>query len=118
MARRHAEMAPAALFLYVSGLARIAVPFLAGWSEAGQAMAAIGLVWGIIGFALIKRGWRWLAWLAFFAALAGALAALWPALGPASTVPHWLYWTIVAADGLAALMLFGVLWGALARREI
>ena len=102
----HAEMKPAAWMMYLSALLHFAAPVVAGFSQAALGLLPFGVVWAVIGWLLVTRGWRFLAWVAFFLALLGVIAGLAGAAG----VPVWVTNGIALADGLAAACLFVVLW--------
>ena len=97
-----------ALLLGLSGLLHIVAPFVSGFSSEGLTLVPFGLAWLLIALGLL-RGMRWLAWVAFFAAISLGIVAMSSAFG-FSDVPGWLYGTIAVADGLAAVTLFGHLW--------
>lgn len=72
--------------------------------------AVIGaLVWAILAFGLSK-GLRWVAYLAFIMALFGTSAALGVAMGLPAGLGQWVWIAIIAADILAAITLFRLLW--------
>jgi len=78
-----------------------------GIGHATTFLAGVGIVLAVLGIGLV-RPWRWLAALAFLAALAGAVSGF-GALRT-SGLPDWAVWPMVAVDGLAALVLFADLW--------
>ena len=109
MPRPHAQFRPAAWMMYLSGLAHLIAPLVSGTTSGALGLVPVGVLWIVLGWILVSRGWRWLAWVAFFLALAGAIAALGIATGGAD-VAAWLAWAVVAFDAGAAAALFVVLW--------
>lgn len=69
----------------------------------------------VLFFLGLSRGKMWVAWLAFIAMLIGVSGAMSELFG-ASLVPDWVFWGIIAADGVAAILLFGAIWAG--RKEV
>ena len=102
----HGLMKPAAWMMYGSAALHLVAPVVAGFSPGSLALLPFAVIWAVIAWLLINRGWRWLAWGAFFLALFGVIASL---VGPGD-VPVWLMRGITLFDALAAACLFVVLW--------
>ena len=97
----------AGLFLIISGLLHLPIMFWAGLAGFGTQMAIAGVIWILIGLGLRKhiRGLPYLAFLLMLFGLIYVFATL--GSGP---VPTWWWLLIGAADLLAALFLFRVIW--------
>lgn len=97
----------AGLFFIISGLLHLPLFLWAGTSPFAIQMAITGLIWIMIGFGL-----RWriplLPYLAFLLMLVG-LVYVFVVLG-FGPVPSWWWLLIGAADLLAALCLFRLIW--------
>jgi hypothetical protein len=57
----------------------------------------------------LARGMLWVAWIAFIAMLGGTAGAI-VELNADSILPDWPFWGILAADILAAALLFFTIW--------
>ena len=109
MLKTDGEFSRAALMLLLSAVLHIVVIVVsAGGYVMPMLVGAIG--WFLIGAGL-QRGLRWLAHIAFLLAMIGAVVALGYAMGAFGLVAM-AFWAIVAADLLAAILLFGALWRA------
>ena len=102
----YAHMKPAMWMMYLSALLHFLAPMASGFTFASVVLVPIGLVWTVIGWLLMTRGWRGLAWIGFFLALIGMVAGL---IGVAG-VAAWVMTGIALADLAAAVCLFVVLW--------
>lgn len=100
--------ATAAPLVFLSGLLHLPVFAVDGMTGFAGAMAVIGLVYIAIAAGL-RRGWRWLSWIAFLAMAFGAVAA-YIAAGTDASLHRWLFLAIAIIDLLAAIILFGALW--------
>lgn len=98
----------AILLLYASAALHVLAPLVGGLSSEALVLVPIGALYFAVCIGL-GRGWRWLAWLTYFAMLIGGIGALSYALSP-TLVPDWWYHMIAIADFLCALMLFLHLW--------
>lgn len=98
--------APAALFIALSAaLHLIALP-LGAWEGFGWVFVAIAAYYAVL-IAMLLRGWRWAAYLAYLCMLiggVGAFAEVW------RSDPAWAYAAIMGADFIAAALLFVPLW--------
>ena len=103
----HGLMRPTAWMMYASAALHFVAPFVSGFSTGALMLVGGGVMWAVIGWVLVTRGWRWLAWCGFFAALFGMIVGL---VGVAG-VPDWVTSGFALADMLAAVGLFVVLWG-------
>ena len=72
--------------------------------------AALGaMIWAALAYGLF-RAFRAVAYLAFLMGLFGIIAALSIAMGLPVGLGQWIWFTILAADGLVAVTLFFLLW--------
>ena len=112
--RRSEDMKPrgpfsiAVIFVLISAVLHIVAPLFGGMTPDATGLVAFGIFWLAIAWGL-NQGWRWLAYIAFIAALIGGSAAVALYVGW-STVPGWIYLGIIVADWLAAAALFVTLW--------
>ena len=98
----------AAFLLAISGALHVLLPFVGEFVNEAAFHLPVGIVWLAVAYGL-SFNLRWLAWLAFFAAMAGAITAMSFALDyPA--IPNALFWAIAGLQALAVVVLFGVLW--------
>ena len=96
------------LLILVSAMLHILTFVAGGFASEMMAFLPLGLVFGLIAFGL-SRGWRWLAYVAFLAAMIGAvfvLSYLWTPIA----APQWTLISIIAVNCLAAAALFAALW--------
>ncbi len=102
----HAQYRPAAWMMYLSAALQLIAPFVSGFNSGSLTLLVFAFVWGVIGYVLLTRGVRWLAWVGFLLALVGMIAGLTGMEG----VPTWVTFGISLADLAAAACLFVVLW--------
>ncbi|KGF70570.1 hypothetical protein LL06_04180 [Hoeflea sp. BAL378] len=108
MFRYSTSLGLAALLIWISALVHMATPAVAGFSEETFWLVPAALVLAVMGYLMIPNR-RWMAWLTFYALLAGAIAAFAFSAAP-STIPY-LWWMLIVAANLApALLLFIYLW--------
>ncbi|MEZ5812944.1 MAG: hypothetical protein R3D45_16160 [Rhizobiaceae bacterium] len=100
----------AAPLVFLSGLLHLPVFVADGMTAFAGAMAVTGLIYIAIAAGL-RRGWRWLSWIAFLVMTFGAVAAYILA-GSDASLHRWLFLAIAVVDVLAAIVLFGSLWRA------
>ncbi|MEO0911570.1 MAG: hypothetical protein AAFY59_01055 [Pseudomonadota bacterium] len=100
--------APAALCAFISAVLHVVALGISLFEVHAGLFLAGAAIFAVIGFGLLADR-RWIAHLAFVAALVGALTVFGIAIGPTS-LPQWSLWPIVGANGLGALILFSVLW--------
>ena len=105
----------AAFLLAISGALHVLSPLFGGFVNEALYLVPVGVFWLAVAYGL-SFNLRWLAWLAFFLAMAGAITAMSSAMG-FSAVPSSLYWAIAALEALAVVVLFGVLWNSKRRIE-
>tara|TARA_R110002020_G_scaffold312586_3_gene528028 strand:+ start:563 stop:916 length:354 start_codon:yes stop_codon:yes gene_type:complete len=98
----------AALLIWVSAILHMATPALAGFSRETFWPVPAGLILAVMGYLMIPNR-RFMAWLTFYALLAGAIAAFAFSAAP-SIIPHWWWMLIIAANLAPALLLFVYLW--------
>jgi len=97
----------AGLFLILSGILHLPIMIWAGVAGFGTQMAVTGVIWILIGLGLRKHI-RGLPYLAFLLMLIGLIYVF--AIVGSGPVPSWLWLGIGAADLLAAIFLFRVIW--------
>ncbi|WP_420410373.1 hypothetical protein [Hoeflea sp.] len=98
----------AALLTYLSALIHFATPAMTGFSRDAFWLVPLALVYTLMAYLMLPNR-RLMAWLTFFILLAGAIAALGASVGSA-TVPQTWWLAILAADLVAASLLFVYLW--------
>jgi len=97
----------AGLFLIISGVLHLPIPLLAGFWQKPIMLAITGVVWIVLGLQLRKQN-RYLPCLVYVLTLVGMIASM---TGLFSNLgPNWLWWMIFAADLLAAVFLFRLIW--------
>ena len=106
----------AAFLLAIAGTLHVLSPLFGGFVNEALYLVPVGVVWLAVAYGL-SFNLRWLAWLAFFAAMVGAIAAMSSAMGY-SAVPSSLYWAIAVLEAVAVVVLFGVLWNSKIRVEV
>lgn len=94
-----------AVFLALSGILHILPGVLAG---AGLALIVVGVVYLLMAEGL-RRGWRWLAYIAFFMTLFGAVLA-YSTIGSDLLLPDPYSLPVMLADLGCAVSLFIALW--------
>ena len=112
MESRSKLLVSAAILLFVSALAHVVALFAGPGGSVPVALVSCAVL-AVLGFGLLK-GLRWVAWVAFFVALADGIAALGAAV--AATLPDPVCLAVAACDGQAALALFIALWRTPAAR--
>ncbi|MEO0809543.1 MAG: hypothetical protein AAFW82_02680 [Pseudomonadota bacterium] len=100
----------AGLFAAISGLFHLLVPLVSSAVQGIIFPICVGLLWLLIAFGL-SRNLRWVAWLAFYVAMADAIAALYLMVS-ITAGPDWLYAALCVSATFVAVMIFRVLWGA------
>lgn len=84
-----------------------------GWALSGFSSITLFLLFPaglyILLFAGLARSLMWVAWIAFCCMVIGA-AGTFAELYRASAVPDWVFWGIIAADLIAAMLLFAAIW--------
>ncbi|MEQ8480304.1 MAG: hypothetical protein RIC18_06585 [Hoeflea sp.] len=98
----------AAIVTYISALIHFATPAMTGFSREVFWLVPVAVLYTLMAY-LILPNRRLMAWLAFFILLAGAIAALGASAG-SGTVPQTWWAAILAADLVAASLLFVYLW--------
>lgn len=98
----------AGILVLISAALNVLGYLLSGFSGGALSMIPIAVIAAAIGWALL-RGWKWLAWIAFFGALAGAIIA-YASTGGTSPALDWILWLIMLADLTAAGALFLHIW--------
>lgn len=93
---------------YLSSALHIVAIALSGGALFSQLIVAVFL-WALIGYGLINRPRRWLAYIGFLGALFGIVAATYGAMD-ADGQTLWAMIGIVLADIGVAVTLFGALW--------
>ena len=96
-------------FMFLAALLHLPVLAL-GFASYALVAGLVIVIWLALGAGLM-RGYRGVAYLAFLAALIGAVAAFGAALGNVGLLGA-LLWGILGVDVLAAGVLFGILWRA------
>ena len=96
------------LFVWVAAILHMETPLVAGFSKETFWLVPAALVVAVLGYLTIPNR-RWLAWLLFFVLLAGCITAIAIPAAP-GVIPDWWWLLILAADGLATLLLFVYLW--------
>ena len=96
-----------AAVLFISALPHVAVIILSG-GQFIMPMIAGSILWAVIGYGLLGQR-RWLAYIAFVAALAGAIYALGFGMSQPGAVGM-AFMGIAGANLIAVLLLFVILW--------
>lgn len=99
----------AAMLLLVSAALHIVVIAVSGGGFLVP-MIAGAMMWFVIGAGL-QRGMRWLAYIAFLLAMIGGVYAMGTGMGQTGLTQMALF-GIMAADWIAAVLLFVALWKA------
>jgi hypothetical protein len=97
----------AALLLLLSAVLHIVVIIVSGGGFLAP-MIAGAIMWFVIGAGL-QRGMRWLAHIAFLLAMIGGVYVMGVGMGQTGLTQYALF-GIIAADWIAAVLLFGALW--------
>ncbi len=108
MPRLSGQYGVGAFFVLISALLHLLALVLGRFSDDAILMGIVGVGLLVI-VAGLTRNIRWLAWLSFFVMGIGGSVAL-SYLWAETTVPTWLFATIMSADWLAALGLLAGLW--------
>ncbi len=110
MKREHAPLLYqlASLFLAIAGLMLIGGSSLNLFGPEAAIMVSFGSIFLLVAL-LLMSGRRWLAYLAFLAALVCSVAA-YLASGSTAQLTEWTFLGISVFSGLSALFLFMILW--------
>lgn len=106
--RRHDLLRLAGISALISAALSVVAYLFSGLSGDAVSMIPMAVALAAIGWALL-RGWRRLAWIAFFVALASAIIA-YAMTGGVSTVANGIVWLAVLANLTAAGALFLQIW--------
>ena len=107
MTKTERKYISAAYLMFASAALHLPIAVLA-FGQYGLQMIVAALLWTLLGLG-VMRYWRWCAYLAFLGLIFGVSTALAGGLGTTGFISA-LFWVIVGADLLAAVILFGVLW--------
>ncbi len=97
----------AGLFMIISGILHLPIPFLAGFKTQALILAGFGIAWILVGLGLRRKN-RFLPCMAYVFMLVGMIASMASLNGGVG--PNWLWWLIFLADLLAAFFLFRLIW--------
>jgi len=97
----------AGLFLIISGILHLPIPFFAGFNKQTIVMALFGIAWVFVGLGL-RRKMKYLPCIVYVFMLVGMIASMASLNG--SMGPNWLWWMIFLADLLVAFFLFRLIW--------
>ena len=95
-------------FFYLSSALHVVAILVSAGGLFAQLFPA-AILWALVGYGLINKGWRWLAYLGFIGALIGIVASITLATGNTGLTRIAMY-SITLADLGAALLLFVALW--------
>lgn len=107
-------MKTAGYFVLISAALHVVGVALSGFASSTLFLLGPALLYVLL-YAGLARNMMWVAWLTFITMLIGASAAL-SAFFEATPVPSWVFMAIVAADLIAALLLFGAIWAGRGKR--
>lgn len=97
----------AGLFLIISGILHLPIPFFAGFWQKPIVLAVAGIVWIFLGLGLRKHK-TFLPCIVYVLMLVGMIASMANLNGDVG--PNWLWWMIFFADMLTAIFLFRLIW--------
>jgi len=97
----------AGLFLIISGVLHLPIPFLAGFWQKPIVLAVAGIVWIFLGLGLRRKN-KFLPCIVYVFMLVGMIASM--ASLNSNVGPNWLWWMIFLADLLVAFFLFRLIW--------
>ncbi len=103
--KRHYQNA--GFFLILSGLLHLPMFLVGGITQKTILMFVVGLVWIALGLGL-RRQMKVLPCLVYILMLGGIIASM--AGLYAGPVPNWWWWLTFAADLIAAVYLFRLIW--------
>jgi hypothetical protein len=101
-------MKTAAYALVISAALHGVAVVLAGFAASSLTLIVPAILYLALAAGL-SRHMMWVAWLSFIVMLGGIAAALASVVG-ASPVPTWVFGSILAANAVAAVLLFGAIW--------
>lgn len=115
MRRSTPTFTAAALCALAAVVLNLAAFALGGGAQAPLLIGGAAL-WFLLGAGL-RRGWRWVGYLAYLVGLFGGTAAMALAMDAPSQLQQMVWWGLAAAQWLAALLLFLGLWRDPRRRR-
>ncbi|MEM7241236.1 MAG: hypothetical protein AAF429_03525 [Pseudomonadota bacterium] len=105
----------AGMLLFLSAALHLLVILFTGGAYLMQMLIA-AVLWGILGYLLMGER-RWAAYVAFLGMLFGIIAYLGFGMSEFGVV-KWLFFAILLADLLAAIMLFRIIWRTKVVQEV
>jgi len=103
----------AAVLMTINALLHIFALVPGGFTTSALQLVPVGFGYLLLAFGLY-RNMRWVAWIQFFVALIGGLAAF--IMMPNSTVPAVWLWAIIVLDVAVLCLMLLILWPARARK--
>jgi len=97
----------AGLFLIISGILHLPIPFMAGFEQKSIILAVAGIIWIALGMGLRRKN-KFLPCIVYVLMLVGMIASM--ASLNTGIGPNWLWWLIFLADFLTAFFLFRLIW--------